>query len=707
MLPVTQVTPLAAKAFEGGMTPRFDAALLEAAKMMRDSAPQAPEMVLVPKVRQAVENALAELSQKPLDQLKAMAEMPQAARSEIAAIVSHAAQAAGLNADETAVLKDLVPLALPRVLAYKVGIQIPGATSAVNANNGGVQPGPQGRTPVKAVSPAEMFPGPQADARPTTPEPQRTPANDAAGQDTASQLASYAQTLPVPVLVSTRTDDGSGSHSVLSNVNENAPAQGQPQAVPAQGVPPTPMAGRGRVIQVSTAQAPVSGSKPQQAIAPASLPPVAPDPVTAKSPADPGVKAVPKTALPVDAAIEAAVKPNAAEEPTVRTQTAGPRAQAPKREGSSQAPVAEAKNAETIPAKADLDVQFQDPSKPIAIVPGSELTLKEDGTWALPVSNGDEPAPSEALKSALPKAVVTADASPAPSAPAQAEALPLQATAVQAPAAAQAAPKASVPSAPQVAFKAPAVQQTASNAPAAPQTVAKNVGQTVPFVSAQAEANVTPAPSTALEPQSDARQTGSVSKPSAVDAFEAAVASNAVQPKRTAGDSAFQSLGQFGQDPMKTLAQMTARDYSVRESVFKQVTEALREAPSTDQGRMMIRLKPVELGEVHIDLVMLNGKLNARLVASHNDVRDAFVRDLPAFKAGLESQGVVVRDISVAVRADVGGQPQGQPQSRQQAPQSWWRELPQAEQAPLLFPVLNQGYGNGAGAIDQRFSAFA
>jgi flagellar hook-length control protein FliK len=135
------------------------------------------------------------------------------------------------------------------------------------------------------------------------------------------------------------------------------------------------------------------------------------------------------------------------------------------------------------------------------------------------------------------------------------------------------------------------------------------------------------------------------------------------------------------------------------------VQEALREAPGTDNGRMLIRLKPAELGEVHVDLTMANGKLSARLVTSQTEVRDAFVRDLHAFKAGLEAQGVVVRDISVAVRAGVADQQQQQ-QAQQQAPQDWWRELPIRPEAALPSLPANAGYA-GADALDQRFSALA
>lgn len=161
-------------------------------------------------------------------------------------------------------------------------------------------------------------------------------------------------------------------------------------------------------------------------------------------------------------------------------------------------------------------------------------------------------------------------------------------------------------------------------------------------------------------------------------------------------------MARSGQDPLTALALRAARDFNVRETVFKQVSEALREAPDKESGRLLIRLKPAELGEVTIDLVMSGGKLSARLVASQPEVRDAFVRDLQSFKVGLEAQGVVVRDVSVAMRAGVADQQQQQA-PQQQAP--WWRDLPPESKTPVVpLPVLS---GYTADALDQRFSALA
>jgi flagellar hook-length control protein FliK len=343
---------------------------------------------------------------------------------------------------------------------------------------------------------------------------------------------------------------------------------------------------------------------------------------------------------------------------------------------------------------SDLDLQFQDPTQPLAVLPGSELTLQEDGTWS-------QPTPVQASTPAVP----TPQGASAP--------VPKLDLAPQ-------APLPSVPQAPSVTPQAAVVGRSAeihAPAPASVQVPALPLSPELPqapvnTVLAQAPA-VTPAvvqqslqPATATKAPEDPSSTGP-SQPALVDASQAPT-DERVQARRGAQDSAFNNLANpnmGGQDPLKSLALQTARDYTVRESVFKQVYEALREAPATDSGRMLIRLKPAELGEVHIDLSLVNGKLSARLVASQVEVRDAFVRDLPSFKAGLESQGVAVRDISVAVRAGVSDQ-QGQ-QPRQAADtQAWWRQLPRQDQAPSLGSSASAGYSN-LSVTDQRFSALA
>lgn len=668
MLPVTQASSLPVKAVDSGNALRFDAALLEAAKAMRDSAPQKAELTLVPQVKRAFEGALSELSRKPLDQLKTLAEQPQAARPETAAIVQRAALAAGLNAEETAVLQDLVPLALPRVLALKAGMQVPG-TPAITMQ-GGEHPGPQGGNPVKAAAPADPIQAPEPDTKPGAPSPVPAPRKAAQATDSLAQAAASA---PLPVLVSTRTDDGSSRNGALTLSRTEAPAETRNAPVLAQ-VPAQPAAAR--VIQVSTATQPAPAQPAAQVSVPAPTnPSPAPAPAPSSTPAQaqaPAGPPVPQSAAP--AAPGPSVAAPAAPVPA-RTDSPAPAAKASLPQGPTALPATGPQGADKpapAPAQAQavLDFQFQDPSQALRIVPGSERSLAADGTWNLaPQPQPQAPAgPPQAPASVAAPSAPGVPVPPGPQAPAADPASPTQAASQpQAPA-----------NAAQVLVQAPAV----AAAPAAPAAA-----QAVP---ARPEAE--PA-----RPEQGQRQA------TALEGFQAPQTVG-VQPRREAGEGAFGGPGQGGQDPLKALVQQAVRDYAVREAVFRQVTEALREAPSTDNGRMLIRLKPAELGEVHVDLVLKDGKLSARLVASQAEVRDAFMRDLPSFKAGLESQGVVVRDISVAVRAGVADQQQQQPQP--QDPQAWWRELPRPSPTPQTVVPAEAGYA-ALGATDQRFSALA
>jgi flagellar hook-length control protein FliK len=165
-------------------------------------------------------------------------------------------------------------------------------------------------------------------------------------------------------------------------------------------------------------------------------------------------------------------------------------------------------------------------------------------------------------------------------------------------------------------------------------------------------------------------------------------------------------LGQQGQDAVKALAQQVAQDAAVKQGSFQQVTQALKDAPGAESGRLVISLKPAHLGDVTVDLVLSGGKINARLVASSPAVRDAFVQDLAGFKAGLEAHGVSVNEVSVALRAGVQDQ-QSQPQPQRQQDQAWWRGMADLKDPDLGRALGSAVYFGGESATDQRFSALA
>jgi flagellar hook-length control protein FliK len=176
-------------------------------------------------------------------------------------------------------------------------------------------------------------------------------------------------------------------------------------------------------------------------------------------------------------------------------------------------------------------------------------------------------------------------------------------------------------------------------------------------------------------------------------------------PSSKASDSsgAFVGLAQVGQDAGNSKAPV-APD-APQPNPVQQVTQALQDAQNNGNSRLLIHLKPDSLGDVQVDLLMSGGKLTARLVAATPEVHQAFVRDLAGFKTGLESQGVSVQEVSVALRSGLQDQPQGQP--RQPQDQSWWRQAQNQGNGGSNLPQAGAGYGGPSLNIDQRFSALA
>ncbi|HXC65226.1 MAG TPA: hypothetical protein VNZ67_12770, partial [bacterium] len=200
----------------GGGTSRFDAALLQATKTLQDTATEGPGNPSG--LQQAFEATLETLSQRTLDQLKSMATNGAALKT----IVDKAAQDAGLNAEEKTALANLAATALPRLTAFKAEALSMGAPATIDGK-GGEQPGPQGGSPVTAAHPADSLSS--APTRRTQQNQNTTP--------TSPSIASLAQQLLTPVVVSTRTDDGSQATGPVSLASAGtARSQSNPGALP-------------------------------------------------------------------------------------------------------------------------------------------------------------------------------------------------------------------------------------------------------------------------------------------------------------------------------------------------------------------------------------------------------------------------------------------------------------------------------------------
>jgi len=100
---------------------RFDAALLQAAKVVRDgSDSQGLGQALMPKVEEALKSLFSQLAQKPADQLQQLAKQPDLLKPTVDAI----AQAQGLDSQETAELKSLAPMATENLVQALNGTKV-------------------------------------------------------------------------------------------------------------------------------------------------------------------------------------------------------------------------------------------------------------------------------------------------------------------------------------------------------------------------------------------------------------------------------------------------------------------------------------------------------------------------------------------------------------------------------------------------------
>jgi len=264
---------------------------------------------------------------------------------------------------------------------------------------------------------------------------------------------------------------------------------------------------------------------------------------------------------------------------------------------------------------------------------------------------------------------------------------------------------------PSAVFSNPQTPATGTTPSQAPQPQAQAVTGTTPS-QPQAQANAQPQGATSLLPQFNRAQTvavensaheGAGTSPQNTVGLLAWTSQNTPVSKPADSTAPLTPLAQIGQDAGNGLAAAAPKD-AQQQNVVQQVTQALSDAQNNGSSRIVIRLKPDSLGDVQVDLLMSNGKLSARLVAANTEVHQAFVRDLAGFKTGLESHGVSVQEVSVALRAGIQDQPQGQP--RQPQDQSWWRQAQNQSNGGSSLPVTG-GYSGRNLSIDQRFSALA
>jgi len=135
--------------------------------------------------------------------------------------------------------------------------------------------------------------------------------------------------------------------------------------------------------------------------------------------------------------------------------------------------------------------------------------------------------------------------------------------------------------------------------------------------------------------------------------------------------------------PMLTL---TSGQQVPEAAVLAQVVTHLAGSADGESGKMVLRLKPAELGELKIDLVMQGDQLKAHLHAQSQQVQDVLERNLPRLRDALQQHGVRMDEVRVSV--DSGhdsGQSFQQHQAHQDAHRFWNASAYRAE-TPVWDP---------------------
>jgi hypothetical protein len=703
-----QPVPSAASAnaaAQNGISSHFDAVLLQAAEAIRDAAPEGQNASSA-KMQQALESAMAQLSPEPLVQPQGLNPRSQAATAS----PNSAEQTDSLGAAWTIQLGDLLGQSAARPKAGTVSEEVPG-TIAEEPSIGGVQPGPQGGTPVSTASPADLFTG-------------RTPSKTAAESAPAQAFSKTAQ--------QSNAVPGNSVPSMAGPIAGLVPQSPVPSGTGSQGAQTgdafpggsrsTPIASTPLNLVGSLSQLSGGSAQPDARV------------LSVAVNAGPDPAAQPEAQVNGAQASSGGAGASAAQEQASQAQgQAGGTTPSTANQAPSGSVGAPSTQIGALPV-FDMEVQLADASPALAILPDSQVTLKGDGTWVLPQGAPAQPKPEGQPASGAGTQAPQSSGTPAQQpVPVQADATPGAAPTAVAASAITEEPAAEGGGA--AAGLQGTVQEQQAEGTGLPQgwqsaaglsTDGTETTQTASQQSAQRATEGTQATQEAGGAWAQAAQLSDVVQAQTATAVQSRSASEAPAPSPGSGtqggatvsaaisaanqDTRSQAgalsgqLASIGQNPGNAAAGQTGGAYGLQQNVAQQISQALNSAAGANPGRLTIQLKPASLGAVQVDLSMVDGKLTAHLVTSSQDVRDVLVRDLSGFKASLESHGVIVNEVSVAVRADVQDRQQGTPQ---QPTQDWWRNLARETAAQSAGSETAYAGSPALGAWQQSFSALA
>jgi flagellar hook-length control protein FliK len=118
-------------------------------------------------------------------------------------------------------------------------------------------------------------------------------------------------------------------------------------------------------------------------------------------------------------------------------------------------------------------------------------------------------------------------------------------------------------------------------------------------------------------------------------------------------------LSQSTPPPSTTVAQpvfIPSSPQMYEESVMNQVAERFQFHTRNQETQLNIKLHPVELGELKIELNMKDGNIRAHVIAQTGQVQQILEKNMPRLKEMLQSQGMQLEEILVSTQAENVGE---------------------------------------------------
>jgi flagellar hook-length control protein FliK len=109
--------------------------------------------------------------------------------------------------------------------------------------------------------------------------------------------------------------------------------------------------------------------------------------------------------------------------------------------------------------------------------------------------------------------------------------------------------------------------------------------------------------------------------------------------------------------------EMMPQDKAASSDVIRQIVQRMSMQTTGDQSKMVIRLKPEFLGNVHLHVLTENHQVTVRMMADSTLVKDIVEQNLPHLTAELQHHGLVIQKFDVFVANDGQGWRGGQEQA--------------------------------------------